>query len=84
MNIEYFKKAIDLCDGVNSLAKKINVKPNRVSMWIQRASIPTENIISICEATEFKVTPHELHADIYPHPHDGLPEAMRFHQTFIE
>lgn len=31
----------------------------------------------IAEGTEYRVTPHDLRADYYPGPDDGLPAAMR-------
>jgi len=77
MNIESFKQAINLCDGVKALALKIDEKQNTVSMWMQRKSIPSEKLIPIARATDWKVTPHALDSVVYPHPTDGLPEHLR-------
>lgn len=48
----------------------------RVSNWRNRG-IPDLEIIPFCRAIEWKVTPHELRPDLYPHPDDGLPQEMR-------
>ena len=77
MNTEPLKKAIDYCEGITALAVKINEKPNTVSMWIQRDNLPADKVIPVSEATGWQVTPNQLRPDLYPHPHDGLPENMR-------
>jgi hypothetical protein len=77
MNIEAFKKAINCCDGIGKLAAKINRKPNVLSMWLLRENMPSEEVIPVCEATGWAVTPHELEPTLYPYPQDALPKNLR-------
>lgn len=55
------------------------VKQPHVWKWLNttRHGIPERHVIKACASVNFKITPHELRPDIYPHPHDGLPEHMR-------
>lgn len=39
--------------------------------------VPPRHAIAIAEATEFKVRPHDLCADVYPYPTDGIPPSVR-------
>lgn len=34
---------------------------------------PAEYVLAISDACGWKITPHQLRPDIYPHPMDGLP-----------
>lgn len=43
----------------------------------EKTIVPAERVIQIAELTNWHVTPHELRDDIYPHPHDALPEHLR-------
>lgn len=72
-------KAIDLCDGQTRLAEKIGTGQATVSAWVNRFNHQTgvDFVLKVAEATSWQVTPHQLRPDIYPHPHDGLPESMR-------
>lgn len=83
-------KAINICGGQVTMAAKIvawflsrgelcRVKQGHVWNWInkQNGMVPSEYAIPIADSTGWKVTPHELRPDIYPHPTDGLPEHMR-------
>ncbi len=76
------QKAIDLCGGQTALAYKSNITQPTISAWVNRFNhrVGVEFVLNVSEATEWQITPHELRPDIYPHPHDGLPEAMRFQQ----
>lgn len=38
---------------------------------------PAETVLSLSEAVNWQVTPHDLRPDLYPHPQDGLPPHMR-------
>lgn len=49
----------------------------RVSNWRGRG-VPDPEVLAFCRAVDWKLTPHQLCARLYPHPHDGLPESMRF------
>ena len=35
--------------------------------------IPAEHVRRLCEASGWKITPHQLRADLYPNPGDALP-----------
>jgi DNA-binding transcriptional regulator YdaS (Cro superfamily) len=60
------------------LAKAIGVSQTMVSSWVlDKKRVASERVFSICLATSWQVTPHELRPDLYPHPHDGLPVEMR-------
>lgn len=86
--MSYLEEAIDLCLTQASLAEKINewhalkgrssnVSQQNVSYWIKTSVVPDIHCIAISWATEWKISPNKLRPDIYPHPHDGLPEEMR-------
>ena len=47
-----------------------------VRKW-EKNGIPPERVREIAEATDWRITPHQLAPDIYPHPDDGLPEMLR-------
>jgi DNA-binding transcriptional regulator YdaS (Cro superfamily) len=74
-HIEPLARAIKIC-GMKPLASAIGVSYQAVQKYI-RTKVPSENVIAIAEVTNWKVTPHELRPDIYPHPQDGLPEHLR-------
>lgn len=62
--------------GLKPLAKSIGVSYQSIQKYLQTKA-PSEKVISIANTTNWKVTPHELRPDIYPHPQDGLPEHIR-------
>lgn len=73
-------KAIELCDGKTqtALGLKIGKPQATVSAWVNRfMCVGVDSVLKVSEATNWQVTPHELRPDIYPHPHDGLPENLR-------
>jgi len=47
-----------------------------VRKW-EKNGIPPERVREIAEATNWRITPHQLAPHIYPHPDDGLPEMLR-------
>lgn len=55
------------------------IKQAHVWNWLNVTvnGIPERHVIKACKSVDWKVTPHELRPDIYPHPHDGLPDHMR-------
>lgn len=72
-----------MAGGQVALAVRVrNLLPNSkvtqafVWKWLNSPSDntpPSEWVIPICDALDFQITPHELRADIYPNPTDGLP-----------
>jgi len=78
MNLIPLLKAIEICGGQTALAISINRPQPTVAAWVNRFKrVGTEYVITVSEATNWQVTPHELRPDIYPHPQDGLPEHLR-------
>jgi len=72
-------KAIDICGSQTMLGKKIGKGQYLVSAWVNRygCKVAPEYVIDVATAVDWKVTPHELRPDLYPHPNDGLPEHLR-------
>lgn len=79
-------KIIDLHGGKKAtlvtcllrLRPDANLTNTHINNWLNRDNkIPPEWILPLCESVQWQVTPHELSADLYPHPDDGLPDAMR-------
>ncbi|CAG0966536.1 hypothetical protein MTYP_01023 [Methylophilaceae bacterium] len=58
------------------LAAAIGVSYQSVQKYL-KTQVPAEQVVPICKFSEYKVTPHELRPDLYPHPDDGLPASMR-------
>lgn len=53
-----------------------NVQQGHVWKWLNALkgeTPPPDYVIAISMATDWRVTPHDLRADIYPHPQDGMP-----------
>ncbi len=82
----FLNKVIELLGGkqkqlADALATPENpIKQAHVWKWINTTAdgIPEKHVINACKAVSWQVTPHELRPDIYPHPHDGLPDHLRF------
>ena len=70
------QKAIDQVGGAARLATALRTSPQRINNWLVRG-IPNREALNIAAATGWRVTPHELRPDIYPHPDDGLPVELR-------
>jgi DNA-binding transcriptional regulator YdaS (Cro superfamily) len=62
--------------GLKPLAAAIDVSYQAVQNYLKTRT-PSEKVIGVSEATNWQVTPHDLRPDLYPHPHDGLPEHLR-------
>lgn len=79
MSTTPLEESIEICGGQTALARAIGVRQGNIWSWINRFGnkVPPESVLSVSAATEWRVTPHELRPDIYPHPHDGLPEHLR-------
>lgn len=74
------EKAIELCGGSQvELSRRIGPNPSLVGAWMNRFNkrVGDGYVLKVSEAVEWKVTPHELRPDLYPHPDDGLPHEMR-------
>jgi DNA-binding transcriptional regulator YdaS (Cro superfamily) len=76
--IEIHKSKSALVAALKKLRPLSKVQVAHISNWINRdGKIPSEWVIACCNSVHWKVTPHELRPDIYPHPHDGLPDNLR-------
>lgn len=72
-------KAISICGSQSALGERIGKGQYIVTAWVRRygCKVSAEFVVSVSQATGWLVTPHELRPDIYPHPHDGLPDYLR-------
>lgn len=84
MSRVFLKKIVDILDGQQNLAAALYTKEDPITQahvwkWLNttKFGIPERHVIKACRCVDFQVTPHELRPDIYPHPHDGLPEHLR-------
>lgn len=84
--MEFLLKIISIHnDKKSSLVNKLlelrphsKVTNSHINNWLTRdKNIPSDWVLPLCESVDWQVTPHELRPDLYPHPHDGLPEDMR-------
>jgi DNA-binding transcriptional regulator YdaS (Cro superfamily) len=79
-------KAVELIDGQVALATAIcalvpdcKVRQGHVWNWLnmnKEAVPPAEYVIHIAQAVSWRITPHELRPDLYPHPSDGMPKSQ--------
>lgn len=88
------EKAVELVGGQKAMADAINkqfppeadvnLKQSHVWKWLNTTQdgVSEKFVIPMSSATGWKVTPHELRPDIYPHPEDGLPEERRTKPRF--
>jgi len=70
-------RAINLAGGPKVIVARLGLKSSMaVSQWKARG-LPLERVIDLSRLTSWQITPHELSPKHYPHPNDGLPEALR-------
>jgi hypothetical protein len=62
--------------GLGVIADRMNTTPQRVSNWRTRG-VPVLEVLSFCAAVKWKLTPHVVYPDMYPHPDDGLPVELK-------
>lgn len=70
------RELIKRAGGREVVGRIFGITGQAVSLWYPQG-VPGERVMPLCKAIEFKVTPHELRPDLYPHPQDGLPEPLR-------
>ncbi|BDB47333.1 TPA: transcriptional regulator [Escherichia coli] len=61
----------------NAIARNLGVTPQAVNQWFSKSTIPARFVLRVCEVVAWKVTPHGLRPDLYPHPEDGIPNLLR-------
>ncbi|HFO3677229.1 TPA: transcriptional regulator, partial [Escherichia coli] len=59
----------------------LGVTPQAVNQWFSKRTIPARFVLRVCEVVEWKVTPHGLRPDLYPHPEDAIPDLLRRSHT---
>jgi DNA-binding transcriptional regulator YdaS (Cro superfamily) len=76
MDYDALQAAIRICGGQGALARRLTppAKAQAVQQWRQ---VPSDRVLAVARAVDFRVTPHQLRPDLYPHPEDGLPNALR-------
>jgi DNA-binding transcriptional regulator YdaS (Cro superfamily) len=83
MSKESLLNAIEIVGGQVALANEIcaripdcKVRQGHIWKWLNLSKEPVppaEYVIAIAQAVDYRITPHELRPDIYPHPLDGMP-----------
>ncbi len=69
--------AIKLVGGAEQVAALRELKSGwAVRKWL-KDGLPAEHVLWLSERTAWRVTPHQLSPDLYPHPEDGLPPLFR-------
>lgn len=56
-----------------ALAAVIGVTRQAVNQWADTQPLKSEFVIPVCRHLGWRVTPHQLRADLYPNPGDALP-----------
>lgn len=85
METKPLDRVIEIVGTQAELARRIAVKPAYVWNWLYRdKAVPPDAVRAVAEAVDWKVTPHELRPDIYPHPLDGLPAHLRAEQPIVQ
>jgi DNA-binding transcriptional regulator YdaS (Cro superfamily) len=69
--------AAHVVGGQTILAKALSVTPQAVSQWTRGSPVPVSRVIEIARVSGWRVTPHAIRPDVYPHPDDGLPDDFR-------
>lgn len=62
------------------LANALGESRQAINNWRVRDRVPPHKVLAVCRLLDFRVTPHQLAPDFYPHPDDGLPAALRCEQ----
>ena len=67
------QKILSLCGSHSELTRRLGKNSQTVSVWF-RTQVASTEVLNACRALDWKVTPHEIRPDLYPHPTDGLPQ----------
>lgn len=82
--MESLQQAVDLAGGQAQLARGIRervpgskISQPHVYKWLNSPNPdqmpPAEVVLAMADFLEYRMTPHELRADLYPNPSDGMP-----------
>lgn len=67
---------VALANAIVAYMPECKVRQGHIWKWLNLSKEevpPAEYVIAIAQAVDWGVTPHDLRADIYPHPQDGMP-----------
>jgi DNA-binding transcriptional regulator YdaS (Cro superfamily) len=59
-------KAIIIAGGQSCIARKCDVKPQTIQVWLKLGRVPAERVLQIEKIVNKEVSRHELRPDIYP------------------
>ncbi len=92
MSRESLLKAVQFAGGQAKLVEGVRrympsdckITQAYISQWLNPEKVkcevpPPEYVIPIAQAVAWRITPHELRDDIYPHQTDGMPRTMLRH-----
>lgn len=68
-------KILSVCSQ-SELGRRLGKKSQTVSAWF-RNGVARAEVINVCRALNWAVTPHQLRPDIYPNPQDALPPELQ-------
>lgn len=74
--IEQNRELIKKAGGREAVGRIFSISGQAVGLWYVDG-VPGERVLPLCRAVDFKVTPHQLRPDMWPHPEDGLPDHLR-------
>lgn len=86
LNRSSLAEVVELVGSQALLAKLINqihpgaqITQAHIWKWMNstKLGVSGEYVISCCKVVDWKVRPHQLRPDLYPHPDDGLPDSLR-------
>jgi hypothetical protein len=71
------QRAIMLAGGAAQVAQLRGLSSGwAVRKWT-KDGLPLEHVLWLAELTGWRITPHQLAPQAYPHPEDGLPALFR-------
>jgi hypothetical protein len=74
----YGENKTRLVNALTALKPESKVTTSHIYNWIARdEKVPADWVLALSECVDWKVTPHQLRPDLYPHKDDGLPSDMR-------
>jgi DNA-binding transcriptional regulator YdaS (Cro superfamily) len=69
-------------DTQTHYAKLAGVSQAYISQLVSGVRRPgPTTAIKLAAATNYRITPHQIRPDLYPHPDDGLPDHLRSHRN---
>lgn len=62
-----------------AFGRRVGVKgvtQSAVAQWIAGGRVKAEQVLDVAAASGWRVSPHDLRPDLYPHPDDGMPKTV--------